>query len=127
MGKRQTHPRVAFFIDQHTVAASVTTGSEKKTCPKMRAVVVIASIALCAASELKIDVLEEATCDRKSKKGDTLSMHYTGTLEKDGSKFDSSVDRGEPFQFQLGVGQVIKGSYFSEFEMILLKKDALPC
>jgi len=65
--------------------------------------------ALATAADLKIDkLLEPEACDQKTKTGDMLTMHYTGTLE-DGTKFDSSHDRDQPFTFQLGVGQVIKG------------------
>ncbi len=48
----------------------------------------------------------------EAKSGNALSMHYTGWLYENGNKgakFDSSLDRGEPFAFRLGEGQVIKG------------------
>ncbi len=44
----------------------------------------------------------------EAKDGATLSVHYVGTLEN-GTKFDSSLDRGQPFSFLLGAGEVIKG------------------
>src|SRR4051794_17721441 len=57
--------------------------------------------------DLKIEDLKEGKGEAV-KEGDTVLMHYTGWLE-DGTKFDSSHDRKEPFQVKIGAGYVIKG------------------
>ncbi len=58
--------------------------------------------------DLKIETTQEGTGDKLTKAGDTISVHYTGKLEN-GTKFDSSVDRGTPFDFTIGQGMVIAG------------------
>lgn len=59
------------------------------------------------ASGLQYEELVAGT-GAQPQKGQTVQVHYTGWLTN-GKKFDSSVDRGQPFQFTLGVGQVIRG------------------
>jgi peptidylprolyl isomerase len=56
---------------------------------------------------MKIETLKEGA-GAEAKNGDTVTVHYTGTLEN-GTKFDSSLDRGTPFSFTLGTGEVIQG------------------
>jgi len=76
-------------------------------------------VSACIAAELKSETtFKPDNCDaegtRKSKAGDQLGMHYTGTIDESsatgekGKQFDSSIGRG-PFDFKLGSGQVIKG------------------
>ena len=62
---------------------------------------------ITTASGLKYIDEKEGT-GATAKAGDKVSVHYTGRL-KDGKKFDSSVDRNQPFDFPLGAGRVIKG------------------
>jgi peptidylprolyl isomerase len=66
---------------------------------------------MTTASGLKIEDTKVGT-GATPKAGQTCVMHYTGWLYENGAKgkkFDSSVDRGQPFEFRIGAGQVIKG------------------
>jgi FKBP-type peptidyl-prolyl cis-trans isomerase len=56
---------------------------------------------------MKIETLKEGQ-GNETENGDIVTVHYVGTLEN-GTKFDSSIDRGKPFSFTLGIGQVIEG------------------
>ncbi len=75
-------------------------------------------------TELQIEVLAEGTGDREVKSGDQISVHYTGTLV-DGTKFDSSLDRGQPFTFTIGLNQVIQGWEQGLLEMKVGEKRKL--
>src|SRR5688572_6218831 len=102
-------------------------GSPGKSNQKVRviAIVVVVVVALSAvsyvmmyrgsapgtevatASGLKYIDMVEGT-GATPQKGQTVTVHYTGTLEN-GEKFDSSVDRGQPYEFRIGEGAVIRG------------------
>lgn len=66
-----------------------------------------APVATEDVTELEIEDLAEGD-GAEAKQGDTVTVHYTGWLT-DGTKFDSSMDSGQPFQFTIGEGRVIPG------------------
>ena len=87
------------------VAASITTPLS------ISSPALAAGQTMTTASGLKIEDSQVGT-GASPKSGDTCVMHYTGWLYDNGTKgakFDSSVDRGQPFAFTIGVRQVIKG------------------
>ncbi|KAL9536045.1 hypothetical protein SMMN14_01335 [Sphaerulina musiva] len=74
---------------------------------------------------LDIKKTHTVECTTKTKVGDKVEMHYRGTLEKDGSEFDASYNRGTPLPFTLGKGQVIKGWDEGLLEMCVGDKRTL--
>jgi peptidylprolyl isomerase len=83
-------------------------GKEKADTTKAKgAVKKMSEKEITTASGLKYVDIKVGT-GASPKKGDMVSVHYTGWLTN-GKKFDSSVDRGQPFEFGIGLGQVIQG------------------
>jgi len=91
------------------IAADLETQPNKITQTLIRKETIVMSLenATETPSGLKYIDIEVGTGESPTP-GQTVKVHYTGTLT-DGKKFDSSVDRGQPFSFKIGVGQVIKG------------------
>ncbi|KAL4938461.1 hypothetical protein BDV06DRAFT_200919 [Aspergillus oleicola] len=75
----------------------------------LTALLTLALTSLTSAADLGIEITHSVECNRKTAEGDTVQMHYRGTLQADGSEFDASYNRGTPFKFKLGAGRVIKG------------------
>lgn len=91
-----------------TTLGTATTVAQASTTPTTNAsdLMTDENIQTTASGLKYIDLVEGTGATPEA--GQTVSVHYTGTLE-DGTKFDSSRDRNRPFSFRLGQGQVIKG------------------
>ncbi|MCV3214203.1 FKBP-type peptidyl-prolyl cis-trans isomerase [Plectonema radiosum NIES-515] len=101
LGARQaTSTPLVAATEASVIVASTPSSTPKKTTTGANKVVT-------TSSGLKYTELKVGT-GATPKTGQTVTVHYTGTLEN-GTKFDSSRDRGVPFEFSLGTGQVIKG------------------
>ncbi|KAJ5863667.1 uncharacterized protein N7529_005583 [Penicillium soppii] len=92
---------------------------------QLTTILVAALGSLAAAADLGIEVTKSVECDRKTVKGDGVSMHYRGTLQSDGSEFDSSYKRHAPLTFKLGTGRVIKGWDQGLLDMCIGEKRTL--
>jgi FKBP-type peptidyl-prolyl cis-trans isomerase len=105
-----TYRYIALGLAVLAVVGLIVVACAKKEAPNQSAAsgnAAGAPATITTASGLQYVVVKQGD-GPVAKAGQTVSVHYTGWLTN-GTKFDSSVDRGQPFQFNLGAGQVIKG------------------
>ncbi len=93
-----------------TVVASIQDTKETTADTKLQGVKEALMDATTYSGELVKLVIDDVTVGTGAlvKNGDTVTVHYQGTLQ-DGTKFDSSYERGQPFSFKVGEGRVIQG------------------
>jgi len=102
----------AYFVDAQTNKGSgkrATIQRRKSTRPRCRRVVVAPPKGPAITTRTGLTyIITRQSKERHPQPGDTVLVNYTGLLPS-GVKFDSSLDRGQPFDFPLGKGRVIKG------------------
>lgn len=106
MGSKQDTAVAAKLIQTPSVATTAIV--ENNTFTASNTIIMSEKNVVTTSSGLKYIELKKGDGLVTPERGQTVVVHYTGTLE-DGTKFDSSRDHGQPFSFKIGVGQVIKG------------------
>lgn len=103
--KKAPQPEVQ--VMENTESQTVDTAVSQQEKEEVKETEVKKTNKITTIQGMKIETTKEGT-GVEIKNGQTAVVHYTGKLT-DGTKFDSSVDRGTPFEFPLGAGMVIKG------------------
>ncbi|CUS11797.1 unnamed protein product [Tuber aestivum] len=87
----------------------------------------LSALTATALAQDEVEIIKEKVieCERKTQKGDTINVHYRGTLKDTGDQFDASYDRGQPFTFTLGENRVIQGWERGLLDMCIGEKRML--